>query len=306
MVQFGTFSSWEEVSRVMAPHFNTAGTLESDGGIAAEIARIKATSAIPLEQAALALQLVQDEISYLTNGMNGGNYLPQSPQETWEKRFGNCKAKSLLLLAMLRELGIESEVVLVDSDFGDAVSISQPMPAAFDHMIVHARIDGLDYWLDGTDAGGRIDTIHEVPKFIWALPLREDGAGLVRLEQRWPKVADRSYTITHDARAGVDFPIAYEIEMVARGGIGAQLRDMAVEKDPIKLIGHANRYFAELVDDVVVYDAEYSYDHVTGIGRAKVKGMSFDQFLLERETATLEVSSATTHQVFNPDRARSI
>ena len=303
-IQFGTFGSWEDVSRVMAPHFTVEGTIAPDGEIAAQIDRIMAETDEPLERAALALRVVQDEISYLANGLNGGNYLPQSPQETWELRFGDCKAKSLLLLAMLRAMGIESEVVLVDIDFGDVVSISQPIPGAFDHMIVHARIAGEDYWLDGTDAGGRLATIYEVPDFVWALPLRTEGAGLQRMEQRWPEVADRTYKITYDLRPGVDLPAMYTIEMEARGSVGAQLRPIAVETDPLKLLGHAYDYFESLIDGVL-YDVEYSYDEQSGVARAKAKGIIFESFNVERDTATLITDSATTNWSFTSDRARS-
>lgn len=304
-LQFGTFRTWEDVSRVMAPHFTVEGTIEPGGEIAAEIARILAATDAPVERAALALQSVQDEISYLANGMDGGNYLPQSPQDTWELRFGDCKAKSLLLLAMLREMNIDADVVLVDSDMGDAVSVSQPVPAAFDHMIVKARIDGIEYWMDGTSSGARLDSMYEVPNFGYALPLTDAGSGLVKLEQRWPKVADRSYEITYDMRGGVDLPSFYEVEMVSRGAAGAQLRGVAVQTNARDLLSHANSYFNRLVGGVI-YDAEYSYDDARGIGMAKVKGIAFDNFALERNIATLNAQGATTGWSFNPDRARSV
>lgn len=303
-LQFGTFGDWPAVSRVMAQHFATEGTIPSDGEIAAEIERIEQDTSEPLERAALALQLVQDQISYLTNGMNGGNYLPQSPQETWENRFGDCKAKSLLLLAMLHEMGIDAEAVLVDSDAGDVVSIAQPIPGAFDHMIVRARIAGLDYWLDGTSSGASLDTIHEVPNFIWALPLVEQGAVPIRLEQRWPKVADRTFNITFDMRPGVDLPILYDYELVTRGPAGSNLRAQASETDPHKVLAFANKVVGDRIEGLV-YSAKVSYDKNSGTGRLAAKGLLFDAFSIDRNSATHPVTSATTNWEFKPDRARS-
>ena len=100
-----------------------------------------------------ALQLVQDQISYLANGMDGGNYIPQDAEFTWAKRYGDCKAKSVLLLALLKQMGIEAEPVLVASSGGDALPELLPVPGDFDHVIVHAVIGGTDYWLDGTNTG---------------------------------------------------------------------------------------------------------------------------------------------------------
>ena len=96
-----TFDSYAQISADIAPYFTTAGTIEPGGTLADKVAEIAAQTADPRERAALATQFVQDEVSYLLNGLNGGNYIPQSPAETWALRSGDCKAKSLLLLAVL-------------------------------------------------------------------------------------------------------------------------------------------------------------------------------------------------------------
>lgn len=303
-VQVGTYATWEEVSSSMAPHFTTSLAVQPGGAVAREIEKIKAATDDPAARAALALQLVQDEISYLANGMDGGNYLPQTAEDTWELRYGDCKAKSLLLLSMLREMGIESQVVLVNSEQGDAVSVSRPMPSAFDHMIVRATIEGTDYWLDGTDSGTRLDTMYEVPAFTWALPLTEAGAGLTRMEQRWPKVADRTMSLTFDMTNGVDLPVLFDVEVVARGVMGARMRPQAAETDPRMTIANANAYLKDLLGGLV-HEAEFSYDEKSGFGRLKASGLLFDEVEFERNMATTAVYGPTVSWEFTPDRARA-
>ncbi|MCA1661395.1 MAG: DUF3857 domain-containing protein [Novosphingobium sp.] len=127
-LQMTSFADWQDVSRTFAKLFASEDRLAGDSALGAEVARIAAAGADPVERMAQALRLVQDRISYLANGMNGGNYVPQSPAETWSARYGDCKAKTLLLLAMLRELGIESEAVLVNTRFGDAVGEAPTEP----------------------------------------------------------------------------------------------------------------------------------------------------------------------------------
>src|SRR5690606_2894277 len=139
---------------------------------AGQAERIMRETVDPMERMAKAVRLVQDDVSYLLNGLDGGNYLPQGAEETWEKRYGDCKAKSVLLMGLLRHMGIEAEAVLVASRGGDALPELLPLPAAFDHMIVRARIDGTDFWLDGTSSGTRLSNIANVPAFHYALPLR--------------------------------------------------------------------------------------------------------------------------------------
>ena len=302
-IEAGTFDSWEEVSRVMAPHFATEGTIKAGGPIAAQVDRIRRSGGTKLQQAAMALQVVQDEINYLANGLDGGNYLPQSPEQTWELRYGDCKAKSLLLLSMLRELGIEGQAILVDTENSDAAGTVLPLPAAFNHMIVRAQIDGTTYYLDGTGAGTRMDTLYEVPNYVYALPLEEGGADLARVEQRWPNAPDRIVRVTYDMGAGVDQPALYDIEVEARGVYAAQIRELAAETNDLRKIGSAHGYLAELVPGVL-YDADFVYDADSGVGMVRAKGILPETFALDRDTATHSIVSATANWEFTPDRAR--
>ncbi len=206
VLQAGTFGDWEEVSSVFAPLYKTEETIAPGSPLAAEVARIKAASSDPLERAVMATRLVQERISYLMNGMSGGNYVPQAPARTWELRFGDCKAKSMLLLALLDELGIEAEPVLVNTQFSDAVPDMVPIPGAFDHVIVRADIGGTPYWLDGTMTGTRRANIANTPAIRYGLPIRAGGAGLTSIEPRVPEFADMDIRITLDQRGGVDIP----------------------------------------------------------------------------------------------------
>lgn len=303
-LQVSSFTSWRDVIATMAPHYATRDTIEPDGLIAKEIARIEAVTDKPVERAALALRSVQDEITYLLDGMNGGNYLPQSPELTWRVKYGDCKAKSLLLLAMLREMGIEADAMLVYSENGDAVSVLQPQPGAFDHMVVRAIIDGTEYWLDGTSAGIRLDTMYEIPNFAYALPMSDQADGLVKIVQRWPTVPDRTMRVTYDLSRGVDIPALVDIEVETRGIMAARMRAPASETVAERVVGEATKYLENLVD-AFIYDARYSYDETTGTGLLAASGMAFDPVEFEREIASLKMGSATTNWNFSPDRARA-
>ncbi len=303
-IMAGSFANWADVAAVMAPHYATDGAIDPGSALSAEVERIRAATSDPVERAALALRTVQDEINYLLNGMDGGNYLPQSPMETWALGYGDCKAKSLLLLAMLSELGIDAEPMLVHSQNGDAVPLWKPLPSAFDHVVVRATIDGTDYWLDGTSSGARLATIREVPNFGYALPVRATGSELVKLEQRWPGYVDRTLRVTYDFSRGVDFPVLYDLEVETRGILSARMEAKASETDPKAVLGHAQQYVEDMFDGYV-YDASYSYDPESGIGRMRAKGLLSEGFGIERETATHKIYTASTNWSFDPDRARA-
>ncbi|MDG6078391.1 DUF3857 domain-containing protein [Erythrobacter litoralis] len=304
MLMAGSFSTWEDVAAVMAPHYATENTIVAGSPLAKEVARIEKVGSNDLERAALALQSVQEEINYLMNGMNGGNYLPQTPADTWELRYGDCKAKSMLLLSMLHELGIEADAVLVKTDNGDSVSRWQPLPGAFDHVIVRASIEGKDYWLDGTSSGARLATIDEVPGFAYGLPIAEKGAELVKLEQRWPSTPDRTMWIVYDYSRGVDMPGLVEFNVETRGSLASWMQSKVTETELRSRIGYAQQYFENFID-AVFYDAEFGFDQAKGIGTLKAKGLVLEPFALERNMASLPIYTASTNWELDADRSRA-
>ncbi|HZZ20344.1 MAG TPA: transglutaminase-like domain-containing protein [Opitutaceae bacterium] len=83
-------------------------------------------------------RFVQKDVSYLqvtidSDSMAG--YRPHAAADVCESRFGDCKDKAVLLCTMLRSLGVESYVTLVN--YG-ARTVSRPdwPSAAFNHAIV--------------------------------------------------------------------------------------------------------------------------------------------------------------------------
>jgi hypothetical protein len=114
------------------------------------VAEIRAAGGTKEEQALRALQYVQERIRYASIAIGRGSYEPTAPQTVLDRLFGDCKDKSLLLAAMLTELGVQSNVALVNTGRGRALDGMLPTPYAFDHAIVRARIGESVYWLDPT------------------------------------------------------------------------------------------------------------------------------------------------------------
>ena len=79
---------------------------------------------------------MQEKVRYVFLAMNGGGYRPAPAEVTWQRRFGDCKGKTVLLLALLHELGIEAVPVLVSTDEGDGLDGRLPAAGWFDHAIV--------------------------------------------------------------------------------------------------------------------------------------------------------------------------
>ena len=110
----------------------------------------KKESSEPEELARQALRFVQDKIRYVGLEMGSGSHRPVAPTKTMECRFGDCKAKSILLSAILRQMDIEAAPVLVNTYRGSDIENSLPTPFAFNHVIVRAKLSGKTVWVDPT------------------------------------------------------------------------------------------------------------------------------------------------------------
>lgn len=219
-LEFSEFASWAEVAAQMAPHFEKAAALSPDSPLRVETAGIRALSDDPKVRAAAALKLVQDQVRYLGLILADGGYTPVDADRTWARRFGECKAKTVLLIALLRELGIEAEPALVNAYGGEGLDRQLPRMGAFNHVLVRATIGGKVYWMDGTRTGdGALDTLR-VPPHKWALPIRSQGSALIELVEPPLTAPDSETFLEVDATGGIEAPAPVRGEMIMRGDMG--------------------------------------------------------------------------------------
>jgi hypothetical protein len=97
-----------------------------------------------------ALGFVQRNIRYVAIEMGEHSHRPLPASRVLNQGFGDCKDKSQLLIAMLRQGGIRADPALVSQAYRRGVAAGLPSPQVFDHVIVLANIEGTDYWLDPT------------------------------------------------------------------------------------------------------------------------------------------------------------
>ena len=216
-LQLTQFATWAEVAGLVAPLYDKAARLGDDPALKARVDRIRAASNDPKARAEAALRLVQDEVHYVFLGMNFGGYVPADASVTWQRRFGDCKGKTALLLALLHALGVEAEPALASTTWGDGLDARLPRLDAFDHVITRARIGRKVYWLDATRTGDRrLDDIL-VPDFHWVLPLQATGGALERAEAVAYAAPAFESLQRLDATKGFDAPAAAHVEHIYRG-----------------------------------------------------------------------------------------
>lgn len=305
IVEASSFADWGAVSKVMAPFYVVDAAIKPGGALAGEAAAIAKAQADPLRRANAALELVQGKVRYLFNGLDKGNYVPQSAEQTWALRYGDCKAKTVLLLALLKALDVPAEAVLASADLGDAVPQRLASAAAFNHVLVHATIGGKDYWLDGTGAGARFADIGDVPPFRWVLPLRAAGADLLAVPTKAPARPQAEVAIDLDQRAGVQLPAVARIKLTMRGAPAAMLGIAKTQGSKEQKDEAVQRMVTEIVGgDAVITGYTLGYDPVEAV--ATVDATSTVTTLWDRvdNRYRLSLDKTVSKMDFDPDRSR--
>jgi transglutaminase-like putative cysteine protease len=271
-VEYTDFSDWAALSRQLAPLYAKAATLAANSAIKREASRIAAAQARPLDRASAALKLVQQDVRYIYVGLNGGNLTPASADETWQRRYGDCKGKTALLLALLAELGIDGEAVLVNSSGADdGLDQRLPIPQLFDHVLVRARIDGATYWLDGTLPPVAPPSARPVFPVNWFLPLTERGSEIQELGWQPATTPDEISLFEIDARAGFDKPARIVSTEIVRGvkGLQQQIQFSAVTAGQM-----LDAFRHRAIGDVwqAIDDVQWHYDQKAGASILTING----------------------------------
>lgn len=218
IIEYTDFESWSAISRYFSDLFDSSSTLSSNSEIKEEAKLIAEKYSDDLDRTKAALKLLQQQVRYIYVGLDGGNFTPATADETWRRRYGDCKGKTALLLALLRELNIDVEVVLVNnSGFDDGYDDRLPSPGLFDHVLLRANVNGVDYWLDPTLPEVIEPSLQPFVPYRWVLPLSKSGHGLEDLGDRIYSLPQEMVLLEYDAREGFSMPARRIWTSVNRG-----------------------------------------------------------------------------------------
>lgn len=177
-LQFSEFASWNEVARWAMPLF--PGDVALPAVLEPLLARLRA---LPdeRERVAQALRWVQNEIRYYSVALGESSHRPHAPAEVLERRYGDCKDKSLLLARLLQELGTSAVPVLASLQTRTGPQGLLPSPLAFDHVVVRARVGGRDHFIDPTRLGqlGALDRMGQGLEDALVLPVEASTQALL-------------------------------------------------------------------------------------------------------------------------------
>lgn len=216
--EYSDYGSWANVAEQMRPHYDATAKIEEGSRLAAEADKIAAATDDPVRRAEMALELVQERVRYVNLSLGAGGLVPADAETTWRRRYGDCKGKTVLLMALLHRLGIDAVPALVAINGDDALGERLPSVSPFDHVMVRSVINGKTYWLDGTRNGDTRLALIQVPDMDFALPIVPD-ADLVALAKPPLSLPSMETHTTVDYSNGLLEPGIARVEVVMRGSL---------------------------------------------------------------------------------------
>lgn len=141
-----TIPDWETWSKWY--HKLAEPEMEADSSITAEVVAL--TKGKSRDEAIRAIfQFVSNKIRYVDTALTGrkAGYKPESASVTYRNKYGVCRDKAALMVTMLREAGIESNIVLMNPSW----KIDEDMPTdQFNHAIVSVTDGDSEIFIDPT------------------------------------------------------------------------------------------------------------------------------------------------------------
>ena len=180
-VQISEHATWATLIKKIIPYYS----FPEDSKTASMIDLItqwKQKTDDPIKRATLAVRFVQDEIRFLgfEEGLN--SIRPHDPTVVFERRFGDCKDKTVLLQTLLKLMDIPSTPVLVNIKRGRKLLDILPFLGAFDHVVLQIQIGDKNYYVDSTLALQGGDLEHsDFPDYHWGLPISIQADQLIQM-----------------------------------------------------------------------------------------------------------------------------
>ena len=133
----GGFQSWQDVGTWYLGL--TDGRRDPSPPLRQKVQQLTASAADPLSKMRALAAFVQQDIRYVAIELGVGGVQPHAASEVLTHGYGDCKDKVTLLSTMLKEIGVESHYVLINTERG-SVAAGTPPNMGFNHAILAIQL----------------------------------------------------------------------------------------------------------------------------------------------------------------------
>jgi tetratricopeptide (TPR) repeat protein len=151
-IAFSTGTSWQHI----AEEYSKIVDRQIAGNDLQKIVRSAVGNATDRREiVARLLAAIQKDVRYAGVEVGEGSIVPRSPGTVLKNKYGDCKDKATLLVAMLRAAGLSAHVALLRAGTDLDVHADLPGLGRFNHAIVRVDGEGEAIWVDPTDEFAR-------------------------------------------------------------------------------------------------------------------------------------------------------
>jgi hypothetical protein len=148
-VSVTNLGTWQDVKNIVRPGFENA--VKSADSISPIVAKITASADGMEAKIAAVFDYVARDIRYVSMSEDGFDIVPHHVDHTLANKYGDCKDKTAVLLAMLEHIGIEAFPVLVATRRSRIEPLSMPSVGVFNHVVACFDYNGEQFCLDATN-----------------------------------------------------------------------------------------------------------------------------------------------------------
>jgi hypothetical protein len=116
-----------------------SGQMEASEPIKLEVKALASGKTTTLAKMQAIAGFVQHDIRYVAIFLGIGGFQPHAAPDVFSHRYGDCKDKATLLRTMLREIGVDSYHVLINTERGSITS-DTPAHSGFNHVILAIKL----------------------------------------------------------------------------------------------------------------------------------------------------------------------
>ncbi len=202
-IEFSTGASWQQIA---AEYAKIVDGLADSAAVKAVVEPLIAGKKTTAEKEAAILDYLDREVRYTGIEFGEAAILPHDPAETLARKYGDCKDKATLLVAMLRSAGIPAYVALLNAGSRMDVPVDLPGMGLFDHAIVYVPGDPA-LWIDATDRYAQLGQLPAGDQGRRSLIARAETTALVKIPESSSKengmMETREFTLTGNGPANV-------------------------------------------------------------------------------------------------------
>ncbi|HEX7424452.1 MAG TPA: DUF3857 and transglutaminase domain-containing protein [Terriglobales bacterium] len=131
------FANWQGMGTWYGSLYS--GQMEASEPIKQEVNGLVAGKTAQLQKMQAIAGFVQHDIRYVAIELGIGGWQPHAASDVFSHRYGDCKDKATLMHAMLREIGVDSYHVVINTRRG-SVTRETPAHNGFNHVILAVKL----------------------------------------------------------------------------------------------------------------------------------------------------------------------